>query len=132
MRPGGRFVAELGGHGNVAAIRTALRTVVAPFGLDAEASGGNRFFTAAEYRGLLEGHSFHVETIELVPRPTLLPTGGVRGWVETFRRSLLDPLTPDRREAVLQQVTHLLQPILQDSAGNWWADYVRLRFRAVA
>ena len=131
LRPGGRFVAELGGHGNIAAIRTALRIAVAPFGLDAEDAGGNRFYTAKAYRRLLEQNGFLVERIELVPRPTLLPAG-VRGWVETFRRSLLEPLTPGQREIVLAQVSELLEPILQDGEGNWWADYVRLRFRATA
>lgn len=129
LRPGGRFVAELGGHGNIAAVRTALRAAFASMGLDAEVVGGNRFYTAEQYRGLLEQHGFQVERIELVPRPTLLPTG-MRAWIETFRRSLLDALTPTQRESLLSEVTDLLEPILRDSQGNWWADYVRLRFRA--
>src|SRR5207248_4901715 len=34
LRPGGRFVAEMGGHGNIAAIRAALQAALAPFYLD--------------------------------------------------------------------------------------------------
>lgn len=129
LRPGGRFVAEFGGHGNIAAIRTALRAASAPFGIDAEAAGSNAFFTAEEYRALLEQHGFRVETIALVPRPTPLPTG-LRGWIETFRQSLLDQLTPDQQQSVIAHSTDLLRPILCDHSGQWHADYVRLRFRA--
>lgn len=129
LRPGGRFVAEMGGHGNIAAIRTALRAVVAPLGLDAEAQGSNVFFTPTEYRELLERNGFHVTSIDLIPRPTPLPTG-LAGWIETFRRSLLDQLTPEQQRAVIEDATELLSPILRDRAGQWHADYVRLRFRA--
>ena len=38
LRPGGRFVAEMGGYGNIAAIRTALQATLAPFNIDAEAA----------------------------------------------------------------------------------------------
>lgn len=129
LRPGGRFVAELGGHGNIAAIRTALRALTAPLGLDAEAAGANVFFTADEYRAMLERHGFTVERIELVPRPTPLPHG-IRGWLQTFRRSVLDQLTEPQAEDLLHSAEALLRPILCARDGQWIADYVRLRFRA--
>ena len=34
------------------------------------------------------------------------------------------------REAVLGELEALLAPALRDQAGNWTADYVRLRVRA--
>ena len=37
LRPGGRFVAEMGGHNNIAAIIVALRAVLGRRGLDAQA-----------------------------------------------------------------------------------------------
>lgn len=129
LRPAGRFVAEMGGHGNIAAIRTALKAVVAPFGLDAEAAGNTVFFTPDEYRAHLDRHGFRVESIALIPRPTLLPTG-LSGWLTIFRRSLLDQLPPEQQQVVIAQTTDLLRPILCDRNGQWHADYVRLRFRA--
>src|SRR5271156_3088032 len=36
--PNARFVAEMGGQGNIAAIRTALQATLAPFHIDAEAA----------------------------------------------------------------------------------------------
>src|SRR5271155_343629 len=35
LKPGGRFVAEMGGHGNIAAIRVALAAVLQQWGLNA-------------------------------------------------------------------------------------------------
>ena len=37
LKPGGRFVAECGGQGNIAAIRVALLAVLTPLGIPAEA-----------------------------------------------------------------------------------------------
>lgn len=129
LRPGGRFVAELGGHGNIAAIRTALRALSAEFSIEAEDAGSNVFFTPEEYGEMLERAGFRVDHMELAPRPTFLSTG-LRAWIETFRRSLLDQVQPDQREDLLHRAEELLRPILCDRKGNWYADYVRLRFRA--
>jgi trans-aconitate methyltransferase len=131
LRPGGRFVAEMGGHGNIAAIRTALRALAGPYGIDAEAAGANVFFTPEEYRALLERNGFAVERIELAPRPTPLP-GSVTAWLQTFRRGLLDRLTAKQAERLLQDAEDLLRPVLCDREGHWIADYVRLRFQATA
>ena len=84
LKPGGRFVAEFGGHGNIAAIVTALRAVADIYGLDRNLAAAWFNPTAEEYRALLEGNGFDVERIELHPRPTPLPTG-MRGWLLTFR-----------------------------------------------
>lgn len=130
LRPGGRFVAEMGGHGNIAAIRAALSVAVEPFDIDAESAGANVFFAVAEYADMLQRHGFQVDVIDLVPRPTALPTG-IEGWLRTFRRSLLDQLSVDDQSAVITRVSELLRPILCDRSGRWFADYVRLRFRAL-
>lgn len=130
LRPGGRFVAEMGGQGNIAAIRTALQAVLSRFGIDAEAAAVSFYPSPAEYRRLLQDAGFTVQSIELIPRPTPLPAG-MEAWLSTFRNGVLDLLTPeDRVKAVADTVT-LLRPILADADGNWTADYVRLRFAAV-
>lgn len=131
LRMGGRFVAEMGGHGNVAAIRAALQAVFTPLGIDAEEEGGNVFFTPAEYEALLGRHGFQVDSMELVPRPTPLPTG-IEGWLATFRQALFAKLHADQRAHAVEQVSRILQPILRDRNGVWHADYVRLRFAASA
>lgn len=129
LRPGGRFVAEFGGHGNTAAIMTALIAVLARSGIDGVALSPWYFPTPADYRERLEAAGFVVDTIELIPRPTPLPTG-MAGWLETFTDSFFKSFTPVEQGKVLEAVVDLLRPTLCDSRGNWTADYVRLRFAA--
>jgi SAM-dependent methyltransferase len=129
LKPGGRFVAEFGGHGNVAAIVTALRAIAKMRGADADLAGPWFFPTVDEYAGLLEEGGFEVERIALVPRPTPLPTG-LAGWLETFGKIFLDQFDEPVRADVVAEAEELLAPSLRDSAGNWTADYVRLRVAA--
>jgi trans-aconitate methyltransferase len=129
--PGGRFVAEMGGQGNIAAIRTALQAVLAGHGIDAEETAASFFPSPAVYGRLLEAAGFEVKSIELIPRPTPLPDG-MEVWLNTFRNGVLDRLPATDRAVALQDTIALLRPILADHDGNWNADYVRLRFHAVA
>lgn len=129
LRPGGRFVAEMGGMGNVAGITTALRAALSEAGIDGIAIRPWFFPSPADYRRRLERHGFRVESIELIPRPTPLPTG-MAGWLETFGDPFLRHAPESRRSAVMSRTLELLAPALCDADGNWTADYVRLRFRA--
>ena len=129
LRPGGRFVAEMGGHGNISAIRTALQSTLAIFHIDAEAAAASFYPTPAVYRRLLEAAGFTVQSIDLIPRPTPLPNG-IEPWLNTFRNGVLDQLKPSDRATALTKTISLLEPILRDADGNWTADYVRLRFHA--
>ena len=127
LKPGGRFVAEFGGHGNIAAIQVAVRSVLAHRGWDTNI---HRYYaTPAEYSARLVAHGFTVTQIDLIPRPTPLPTG-MRGWLETFERATLDRIPPDSRELFIVEVEDLLREEVCDRDGNWTAHYVRLRFRA--
>ena len=128
LKPGGRFVAEFGGHGNIAAIQVAIRSVLAHRGWETNI---HRYYaTPAEYSARLQTHGFGVRQIELIPRPTPLPTG-MRGWLETFERATLDRIPQNQRESFLQEVEDLLREEICDSYGNWTAHYVRLRFLAM-
>jgi trans-aconitate methyltransferase len=129
LRPGGRFVAEMGGQGNIAAIRTALQATLAPFKIDAEAAAASFYPSPAIYRRLLEAAGFTIQSLELIPRPTPLPNG-MESWLNTFRNGVLDQLNPTDRAIALANTVALLEPILRDADGNWTADYVRLRFHA--
>jgi SAM-dependent methyltransferase len=129
LRPGGRFVGEFGGHGNVAAIIVALRATARKYGLDESQVAPWFYPTPEEYAARLKRGGFLVDQIELIPRPTPLPTG-ISGWLETFRAPFFRLLPDDRREAIRQEIIDLLAPTLRDQAGNWTADYVRLRFAA--
>jgi SAM-dependent methyltransferase len=132
LKPGGRFVAEMGGHGNIAAIRVALMAVLARHGYGDREDGVNYYPTADVYAGRLARKMFHVERSALIPRPTLLPETGMTGWLRTFRRGVLEGLPKEMRETVVNETAELLASALQDEEGNWIADYVRLRFIARA
>jgi hypothetical protein len=119
----------MGGHGNIAAIRTALQATLARFHIDAEAAAASFFPSPALYRRLLESAGFTVQSIELIPRPTPLPNG-MESWLNTFRNGVLDRLNPQDRATAITDTVALLEPILRDADGNWTADYVRLRFHA--
>jgi len=53
-------------------------------------------------------------------------------WLNTFRNGVLDVLPPADRKSAIEATEDLLRPVLCDTAGNWTADYVRLRFKAIA
>lgn len=129
LRPGGRFVAECGGHGNVAAITVALAAVLERRGVDGRAAIPWYFPSPAAYAAKLEAHGFIVDQIELFPRPTPLPTD-MAGWLDTFAESCFARLPPEQRRAARDEALELLRPWLCDEAGRWTADYVRLRFAA--
>jgi SAM-dependent methyltransferase len=129
LRPGGRFAAEMGGKGNVAAVVTALVAVLERRGIDGVAAIPWYFPTVDDYRRRLEAHGFRVHDIALVPRPTPLPTG-MAGWLETFASSFFARLPESERGDALRETIGLLAPSLRDDAGAWVADYVRLRFLA--
>jgi SAM-dependent methyltransferase len=129
LKPGGRFVGEMGGDGCVASIVAALSDALARRGLDAEGYHPWFFPTAADYRRRLESHGFGVDSIALFPRPTPLP-GDVTGWLETFAESFIAALPAAERPQFVAEVRDALRPVRADAAGNWTADYVRLRFAA--
>ncbi len=130
LRPGGRFVAEMGGHGNIAAIRVAFAAVFARHGFASLGDRGNYYPTPEAYSLRLERHGFTVKRILHFPRPTPLNDDGMTGWLNTFRRGALDTLPEDLREKTVEETVALLAPALRDHDGHWTADYVRLRFIA--
>lgn len=132
LKPGGRFVAEMGGHGNIAAIRVALTAILLQNGIGDCEDGVNYYPTPESYSRRLERHGFKVEQMSLIPRPTPLPDGGMSAWLRTFRRGVLEAVPETLREKVVEETVALLKPALCDKEGNWVADYVRLRFVARA
>src|ERR1019366_6625217 len=72
LKPGGRFVAEMGGHGNIAAIRVGLMAVLARHGhADAE-EGVNYYPTPEAYGKRLSRHGLNVEQIAMIKGPKLM------------------------------------------------------------
>ena len=129
LKPGGRFVAECGGHGGVAKITAALYSALARRGVDGAALNPWYFPTVEDYQKRLQACGFVVTSIVLIPRPTPLP-GDIAGWLETFAEVFVHALPVSGRGEFISEVRALLRPHLCDEQGNWTADYVRLRFAA--
>lgn len=127
LRPGGRFVGEFGGRGNVGSVREALEAELRARGVTPPEPW---FFpTVAEYRSLLAAAGFAVSHIELFPRPTPLP-GSLVDWLRTFSGPYAGLLAEGDREDFTAAVAAACAPRLLNAAGGWHVDYVRLRFAA--
>jgi trans-aconitate methyltransferase len=132
LRRGGRFVAEMGGAGNVSAVLRALDETRTAAGLP-PARPRWCFPTPSQQSARLEAAGFRVRLLEHVDRPSLLSDGDtVADWLRMFGRDLLTDVSADAVTALLAETDrraarHLLRP-----DGRWWADYVRLRWWAVA
>jgi trans-aconitate methyltransferase len=130
LRPGGRFVAECGGHGCVATIVRALDRALARRGIDGAAVNPWYFPTVEDYASRLVRQGFEIRSMALFARPTPLP-GDVTAWLETFAESFTAALAERERRPFLEEVRELLRPDLCDADGQWTADYVRLRFSTI-
>ena len=129
LKPGGRFVGEFGGKGNVEMIRQALHAQLSKRGIDPWSVDPWYYAAPTEYAELLKRYGFTVDYIELIPRPTTLP-GDISDWLEVFAQPFTKAVSESERAEFLAEVRRELQPNLQKSDGSWYADYVRLRFKA--
>ncbi|WP_239089456.1 class I SAM-dependent methyltransferase [Sphaerimonospora thailandensis] len=131
LRPGGRFVAELGGAGNCATLTSAMLTAWREHGLY-EPELPWYFPSPAEYAMRLEKGGFAVKVVECFDCPTPLDgcPNGAADWVRMFAGSLLEKVPAATVEPLLRRVNELAAPALRHESG-WLADYVRLRFAAV-
>jgi trans-aconitate methyltransferase len=134
LKPGGRFVAELGGKGN---IRCILAAGIAAYrevtGSAPDAIVNPYYFpSVGEYSTLLEKRHLEVTYAELFDRPTALEGGasGFRDWVGMFLNGVLQAIPAGRRAAFVDSWEKRLYPQLFQG-GRWVLDYRRLRITAV-
>lgn len=130
LRPGGAFVAELGGRGNVGNVVEAVRCELTERGYEA---GDPWYFpSVGAYAPRLESHGLEVRDAHLFARPTTLDRGeaGLREWLSMFGDGLFPALSDDEYAAVVSAVESRLEDEYFRE-GSWVVDYRRLRFRAV-
>lgn len=130
LNPGGRFVAELGGRGNVRTIESALEEALAERGISADGRNPWYFPSLAEYAALLEEGGFEVTYATLFDRPTPIGGEGIERWLEVFAGSFMNGLPGETRREVVESVAAKVRPELLTKDG-WVADYRRLRIAAV-
>ena len=131
LKPGGRFVAEFGGRGNIGtiieAVHRARESIQAP-----PIKRVSWYFPCAdEYASLLERLGFTVVCARLFDRPTRLGEGDgtMTTWLQMFAEPLLSDLTESQRHSVCSIAEDVLRLKLA-ADGVWIADYVRLRVKA--
>jgi trans-aconitate methyltransferase len=131
LRPGGRFVAEFGGRGNVASITNALQEAMREIA-GVKVESGWYFPSIGTYTALLEKHGLAVQSAVLFDRPTKLEesTHGLRNWLTMFCAGMLVDLPDAMKQRVIEHVEASLRPGLFKD-GNWFADYRRLRVVAI-
>jgi SAM-dependent methyltransferase len=136
LKPGGKFVFECGGHGNIAELQTAITASLLAHGVSLErAREINPWFFSDEawMKQTLAGIGFHVDHIELEYRPTKLTPkdesggGGLEGWIRVFGASMLDGL--ENKDDVVKYACDLLENVVtkSDEERSQWVGYVRLR-----
>jgi len=129
LKPGGRFVGEQGGAGNIATLRGALREVLTERGYPVPAEDPQWYASPEEFRAVYEAAGFVDVEAWLIDRPTPLPSGAA-AWYKTFRAGFLDAAQVPEFEidAVAAAAEERAAPRLRQPDGHWVADYVRLRF----
>jgi len=130
LKPGGRFVAEMGGAGNIQTIRMALYNALMHRGIDPSQYDPWSYLGDGSATKMLQGAGFETRSVTLIRRPTDLP-GDIGPWLETFAGSFLQAVAQDQHPQLIDEVRDALQAQLFDPHNKWVADYVRLRFKVV-
>lgn len=133
LKQGGRLVLEMGGKGNIRALRAAIDASLDEVGASENKALKPWYYpSVAEYSGLLESHGLLVTQAALFSRPTPLEGGpaGIANWMRMFGGMLLANLSPATQAEVIARTEDRLRASLWHES-RWVADYVRLRVVAV-
>lgn len=129
IKQGGQFVFEFGGYKNNQLIHLAL-----------EKSFNDRnlnytmpfyFPTIAQYAALLEKAGSEVREMKLFPRFTELKgEDGLADWIWMFIKTPFQGISAEMTGEMIREAVERLRPALYQN-DKWYADYVRIRGKAV-
>jgi trans-aconitate methyltransferase len=125
LKPGGRFVMEMGGKGNTRTLLAAVKEVAGEL--------KNPWFypSVGEYSALLEWQGFEVRFATLFDRPTTVEgENGLDDWLAMFGGKLFAGISEERQREIRKAVADRLRGVMYRD-GNWIVDYRRLRVVAV-
>lgn len=127
LKVGGQFVFEFGGKDNNAMIHGALARAFAKRGLEYRIPF--YFPSIGEYAPMLERAGFRVEYASLFDRPTELKgDDGLADWIRMFVKVPFEGV--DQKDEIIREAVESLRGELYRD-GKWYADYVRIRMKAV-
>ncbi len=118
LRPGGRFVGELGGEGNVASLIRILTPLPAAPGIVFTKHDPKRFPDPDSSTTALKATGFRVSSVERFERPTPLPTS-LGDWIDTFGNGLLAGLNASARSDIKTAAEAAAAPIQGTRDGTW-------------
>ncbi len=132
LKPGGRFVAEFGGKGNIQRLVEGFHRAFAALGMPEQEGSSPWFYPSlAEYAGLLERHGLEVREASLFERPTVLEEGerGLENWIRVFRQKFVEKMGEEGAQQWIREVERQCRgELFRD--GGWVLDYRRLRIAA--
>jgi SAM-dependent methyltransferase len=132
LKPGGTFVFEMGGMGNVAEMRSTLLSVISKrVGIEKAREVDPWFFPDEVWMSKMLEETvggWKVERIEREYRPTKADEGGVQGWVKLMGKQFFDAVEDSvEREKCEKEVGEVLKTVCESPGGGEWIGYVRLR-----
>lgn len=130
LKEGGQFVFEFGGYDNNRVIHGALAESFAEHGFCYKMPF--YFPSIGEYASLLENNGFQVTYATLFDRPTELKgENGMEDWIRMFVKTPFNvvPSAREKDDIISRAVRELRKKLFIN--GKWYADYVRLRMKAV-
>lgn len=131
LKLGGEFVFEMGGYACCAKIHAALAQAFDSHGLPY--SVPFYFPTIGEYAPLIEAAGMRPTFAALFDRPTpLVGNDGIAEWIRMFVHVPFEGMNESLKQTLIDEAVEVLR---QDPTmfrdGTWYADYTRLRMRAV-
>ena len=132
IRGGGRFVYEMGAKHNIENIHDALKKVLTDEGFeDNTRIELNYFSSAAKQAALLERAGFTIAKIIQFERSTEL-TGedGMKNWIIQFCQAFFRLIPAEKVELIINKAVAILKETNYEN-GKWYADYKRLRVKAI-
>ena len=129
LMPGGVLVCEFGGQGCCETIHGALDWCFRKRGLKYPRTF--YFPTIGEYAPLVERHELHVVYATMFERMTKLQgENGLANWIKMFVKAPFEGMQVTQKEEIIAEAVEKQRSLLYRD-GTWYADYVRIRLKAI-
>jgi trans-aconitate methyltransferase len=132
LKNGGRLVYEMGAKHNIESIHNAVKKVLIDDGFEQNINiEVNYFSSAAEQAVMLEEIGFTVSNIIQFNRPTeLVGEDGMKNWIVQFAQAYFQNIPKEKTGNIIDKAVAILKETNYQE-GKWYADYIRLRIKAI-